>query len=188
MSLWSNTDENISKPKFINPIDLPFTYFVDETEAQQKANKDKGINGAGWWDIREYTDSQGNSRYKTQLLVAMTTPFVVSGDADDDQIVADINPVIIIDSQPTDFLGAGGSITFSVDAYCDPSGNVLYQWQRAAAATPKKFVNLGGQDGFELVLDGFAAPINDGDKYRVVMTSDTGAPKLNSAVATFIYD
>ena len=31
-------------------------------------------------------------------------------------------------------------------------------------------------------------PINDGDKYRVVMTSDTGAPKLNSAVATFIYD
>jgi hypothetical protein len=68
---------------------LEETYFVDETEAQVAANKAIGINGAGWWKIKTYTDAQSVTRYKTELLVAMTVTAAVAGDAPDDTIVAD---------------------------------------------------------------------------------------------------
>jgi hypothetical protein len=64
-------------------------YFVDETEAQVAANKAIGINGAGWWRIRTYTDAQSVTRYKTELLVAMDVTAAVAGDAADDSVVAD---------------------------------------------------------------------------------------------------
>jgi hypothetical protein len=57
-------------------------YFVDETEAAVLANKAIGINGAGWWRIKTYTDSDENTRYKTELLVAMDVTTAVAGDAD----------------------------------------------------------------------------------------------------------
>jgi hypothetical protein len=64
-------------------------YFVDETEAQVAANKAIGINGAGWWRIKTYTDAQSATRYKTELLVAMDVTAAVAGDAADDSVVAD---------------------------------------------------------------------------------------------------
>lgn len=64
-------------------------FFVDETEAQVATNKAKGITGAGWWKIVTYTDAQSATRYKTELLVACSTPFATSGDATDDATVAD---------------------------------------------------------------------------------------------------
>lgn len=64
-------------------------YFVDETEAQVAANKAIGINGAGWWRIKSYTDAQSITRYKTELLVAMDVTAAVAGDAADDSVAAD---------------------------------------------------------------------------------------------------
>lgn len=68
---------------------LDQVYFVDQTEAQVAANKAIGINGAGWWRIKTYTDAQSVTRYKTELLVAMTVTAAVAGDAADDSVVAD---------------------------------------------------------------------------------------------------
>jgi hypothetical protein len=187
MALWSNTDVNGSKPKWIATADLPFTFFVDETEGAKKANKDKGINGAGWWDIREYKDSVGSTRYKTILLVAMSTPAATSGDAADDVTVADIEAVITIGTQPTAQNTSGGSATFSVVATVAPSGTVTYQWQKAVSSANTKFANVVGQTASSIILAGQLAG-NTGDRYRVVISSTTGAVKVNSnaVILTFV--
>ena len=187
MALWSNTDAAESKPKWIATADLPFTFFVDETEAQKKSNKDKGINGAGWWDIREYKDSDGTSRYKTILLVAMTTPFATSADASDDATVADIEAVITIGTQPTTQAITLGAATFAVVATVAPSGTVTYQWQKALASANTKFANIIGQTASSIILSGQTAA-NTGDRYRVVVSSTTGAPKVtsNAVPLTFV--
>jgi hypothetical protein len=187
MALWGNTDATESKPKFVKDADLPFTFFVDEAEAQKKANKDKGINGAGWWDIREYKDSDGTPRYKTILLVAMTTPFATSGDASDDATVADIEAIVTIGTQPTAQNTSAGAATFAVVATVAPSGTVTYQWQKALASKNTKFSDVIGQTAASIILSGQTAA-NTGDRYRVVITSTTGAPKVtsNAVILTFV--
>ena len=187
MALWGNTDAAGSKPKWIATADLPFTFFVDEAEGAKKANHDKGINGAGWWDIREYKDSDGTSRYKTILLVAMSTPVATSGDAADDATVADIEAVITIGTQPTTQAITLGAATFAVVATVAPSGTVTYQWQKALASANTKFANVIGQTASSIILAGQTAA-NTGDRYRVVVTSTTGAVKVtsNAVPLTFV--
>jgi hypothetical protein len=180
-------------PKWILQQDLATTFFVDETEAKLAANHNKGINGAGWWDIREYKDSAGASRAKCLLLVAMTTAAATSGDAADDALVADVNAVVTITVQPTTQAITAGAATLSVTATVAPSGTVTYQWQKALAANNTKFANLinngtvSGALTNSLALTGQLAAAA-GDRYRVVVSSDSGAVKVNSnAVAlTFV--
>lgn len=59
---------------------------VDVTEAGVVANKAKGLGTAGWTRYKTYTDAQGNTRHKAEVLVAMGT---ITGDAADDATVAD---------------------------------------------------------------------------------------------------
>jgi len=186
MSLWSNTDADGSKPKFVATADLPFTFFVDETEGAKKANHDKGINGAGWWDIRTYKDSDGNTRYKTKLLVAMGTTAAVAGDAADDATAADVEAIITIGTQPTTQAITLGAATLSVTATVAPSGTVTYQWQRARVASPTRFANVAAATSSSLVLAGQLAA-NAGDLYRVVVSSDSGAPFVNSAAVALTF-
>ena len=114
-------------PKWINQQDLATTFFVDETEAQQAANHNKGINGAGWWDIKEYKDSSGASRTKCLLLVAMTTANATSGDIVDNSLVASVEALVTITVQPTTQAITAGAATLSVTATVAPSGTVTYQ-------------------------------------------------------------
>ena len=88
-------------PKWIAQQDLATTFFVDQTEANLAANHNKGISGAGWWDIREYKDSSGASRTKCLLLVAMTTANATSGDIADNSLVASVEALVTITVQPT---------------------------------------------------------------------------------------
>lgn len=63
---------------------------VDRTEAGIAANRAKGIQTPGWVSHRTYTDSAGNTRYKTETLVAMRSmTAAVAADANDDDTVAD---------------------------------------------------------------------------------------------------
>lgn len=59
---------------------------VDATEASVAANKAKGLNTAGWTRYKTYTDAQGTTRHKAEVLVAMGT---ITGDAADDSVLAD---------------------------------------------------------------------------------------------------
>lgn len=100
MPLWNKTDELSSAPKFLkDPADFPAessardyfgvnnsenvenAYFVDITEAAVEENRAKGIKTPGWILYNTYTDSNGNVRNKTEVLVPMKVSALNAGDS-----------------------------------------------------------------------------------------------------------
>ena len=76
---------------------MPEVYFIDETEAGVDSNREKGLRTGGWNAYEEYTDQNGQTRRRVEVLVAMGTPQSDAGDAgvtgdtaDEDNVVADI--------------------------------------------------------------------------------------------------
>lgn len=185
MPLHGKTDAEISKPKYLSAADKAKCFFVSTEEALLATNKSKGITGSGWWLINEYTDASGNKRYKSECLVALAVANATSGDAADDATVPDVEVVASISVQPTNQTTVSGAATFSVTGALSGGGSIAYQWQRAAAATPTRFVNVSGATSASLVLAGRTIA-NDGDKYRVVI-SGSGAKALNSSAATLTF-
>ena len=185
MALWGKTDVSGSKPKYLNAADAANTVFVSREEAALKTNHDKGITGAGWWLVNEYKDNSGASRYKSECLVAMSIANSVSGDAADDATVADVEIVITIGAQPTAQSSVSGAATFAVTASAS-TGTVTYQWQRALAATPTRFANVSGATSASLVLSGVVTG-DTGNLYRVVLSSTSGAVKVNSTAAALTF-
>ena len=63
---------------------------INETEAGVASNIAKGLNTAGWVRYNTYTDAQGNTRNKSEVLVAGGSfTAAITGDAADDSTVAD---------------------------------------------------------------------------------------------------
>lgn len=78
MPLWSNTDVNASKPKYLNTSDRnnnnANVYGVDSVQASVANTANQKFHGAhqGWVKIiPEYTDSSGQVRRKSETLVVM---------------------------------------------------------------------------------------------------------------------
>lgn len=185
MALWGKTDASGSAPKFIDLNNYPAgtqLIFVDATEVGLDANKKKGLTNAGWWLFREYNDNNGDVRRWAECLVAMSIAAADSGDQADDVTAADVNAAITISGQPTNQTASAGAATFTVTATVAPSGTVTYQWQVAAAGT-NRFSNISGATSASLALTGLVAGDN-GKKYRVQLTSTSGAPKVTSDAAT----
>jgi hypothetical protein len=161
--------------------------FVDETEAGLAANKERGITAPGWWAYRTYTDNAGNTRHKAEHLMILTNAEANADETlSDDTIAADVQALITISAQPTDQSTVSGAATFSVTAACDNSGTVTFQWQKKAAGSTR-YVNVAGATSASLALTGQTAS-EDGDKYRVKLNADVGAPEVISDVATLTYD
>lgn len=187
MPLWGKTDAEASKPKFVNLANYPEgtqLVFVDETEAQVESNKTKGITGAGWYLYREYTDSNGQVRYKTELLVSMATPAATAGDAADDTTVPDATVTVAISVQPANQTTTLGAATFSVTAALTPAGTVTYQWQKKAV-NDTRWAIVSGATSASLVLASQTSA-NNGDQYRVVV-GGAGAKKVTSSSATLTF-
>ena len=187
MPLWGKTDATPSRPKWINLSTYPAgtqIVFVDETEAQQEANKKKGITGAGWWLFHEYTDSNGVVRYKTENVVHLAVTAASAGDASDDTVAADINAVVTISVQPANQTTAAGAATFGVTAAVTPSGTLTYQWQ--VKAPNGRWTSVAGATSATLALTGKVAG-DTGTQYRVVIGSSNGAPKVTSNAATLTF-
>lgn len=183
MALWGKTDAEISKPKYLSDADKANAVFVSAEEAVLKTNKDKGILGAGWWLVKEYTDSSGTTRYKSEHLIAMTIANAVSGDATDDAKVADVEVVIAISSQVADQTAVAGEATFAVVATVT-TGTLSYQWQKKETAQGSRWTNIAGATDSSLVLTGLTDVADNGDQYRVVLGSSSGAAKVTSSAAT----
>lgn len=165
-------------PTYLSLADARNTVFVSQEEAALATNKAKGITGAGWWLTTSYVDSSGATRYKSENLVAISVANAVSGDAEDDAVVADVEVTITISGQPTAQTTVDGGATFSVTASAS-SGSISYQWQRALVATPTRFTNIAGATSASRAVTGQVAG-NTGDLYRVVVGSDAGAVKVTS--------
>ena len=185
MALWGKTDANGSKPKYLSAADAAKAVFVSAEEAVLKTNKDKGILGAGWWLVNQYTDADGKARYKSECLVAMSVANATSGDAADDATVADVNVTITISAQPANQTTVSGGATFAVTATAS-TGSVTYQWQKKAAAAGARWANVTGATSASLALTGQTSAAT-GDQYRVVIGSDSGAVKVTSDVATLTF-
>lgn len=184
MALWGMTDAEVSRPKHINLNNYPAgtqLVFVDATEAATETNKSKGIKGPGWYLYNEYTDSDGQVRYKTELVVAMSIAAADAGDAVDDLTVPDVEVLVAITAQPTDQTAVAGAATFSVTATLNPAGTLTYQWQsKAAGAT--RWSNVTGATSTSLALTGLVEA-DSGTQYRVVV-GGAGAKKVTSSSAT----
>jgi hypothetical protein len=186
MALWGKTDADASRPKFLNSDDLAKCVFVDATEAQQKANHDRGLNGAGWWLYNTYTDQDGTTRYKSVLLVAMSETAAAAGDRADDTKAADAAYTITIDTAPANQNTSTGGATFSVTASVTAGGGALsYQWQKKAVGS-SKWTNVSGATSASLALTGQTSG-NTGDQYRVKVNSAGGAAEVVSSVATLTF-
>ena len=160
--------------------------FVDETEAGLAANKERGITAPGWWAYRTYTDGAGNTRHKAEHLMFLTNAEANADETlSDDTIAADVQATIPISAQPTDQSTASGAATFSVTAACDNSGTVTFQWQKKTAGSPR-YVNVSGATSASLALTGQTAS-EDGDKYRVKLNADVGAPEVISDAVTLTF-
>lgn len=183
MALWGKTDATGSKPKYLSSADAANAVFVSAEEAVLKTNKDKGILGAGWWLVKEFTDADGKPRYKSELLVAMSVANATSGDAADDAKVADVEVTITIDTQPTNQTASAGAATFSVTATAS-SGTLTYQWQKKESTAGSRWANVSGATSASLALTGLTTGADNGDQYRVVLGSSSGAVKATSNAVT----
>ena len=161
--------------------------FVDEQEAQLTENKDRGINGPGWWAYHTYSQG-GVTRHKARMLCFLTNPDLNANETQsDDAIAADYT--IVIDSQP-----AAASVTapaaaqFVVAASTTPAGGTLtFQWQESTDGGTI-FANLteaGVYSGTTAsTLDISDSTGLDTYQYRVVVSNTGASTDVTSDAAT----
>lgn len=190
MALWGKTDTTASIPKYLTDDEKANAVFVSAEEAALQTNKSKGILGAGWWILKESTGSNGEIRYKTEHLVAMSIANSISGDAADDAKVADVEVAAVITHQPaidTEFTFNASTLTLVANATVNV-GTLTYQWQKKEKTPGARWTNISGATNnmYDVVAPLSAA--NEGEEYRYILGSTSGAKKITSnpfLLATF---
>ena len=187
MSLYGKDDSNANKAKagigIAASSQAKQTIFIDDTEAALAENKARGLNAPGWWSYYTYTDCEGNTRHKAEMLVTIADPEANSSETQsDDSVAADEAVIITINTQPaTQAVAVGDPLALSVAAIATPPGDasvLTYQWQKLSAAN--RWTNIGAnQPTYD--VDPYAA--TDAGSYRVKLTSTNGAPEIISATA-----
>lgn len=161
---------------------------VDVTEEAQTEAKAKGIAHAGWVRYYTYTDSEGNVRNKSEVLVAGGS---ITGDQADDTFLPD--GTITIGTQPSSISGAAASFTgtFGVVATVSPAASLAYQWQVSTdgGTTFNNVTNGGVYSGATtatLTLTSAAKATYNNYKFRCVVSANGDTP-VTSAAATLVY-
>ena len=204
MSLYGNDDSNANKTKAGIGIgassQAKTVVFIDDTEAQLKSNKDRGLNAPGWWSYFTYTDSHGKTRHKAEQLVYIAKPEANSAETQsDDTIGADVLETITLTSgnQPANSTSSSGAGTFAVTVSVDQSGTPAYVWQRQTA-TGNRWTNIAANTDTgityanfttaTLAYSGLAGDTLDGYKYRVKVTTSKGATEvISNGAATLTF-
>ena len=187
MSLYGKDDSNANKAKAGRGIapssQAKQTIFIDDTEAALAENKARGLNAPGWWSYYTYTDCEGNTRHKAEMLVTIADPEANSSETQsDDSVAADEAVLITINTQPaTQAVAVGDPLALSVSAISTPPGDssaMQYQWQKLSAAG--RWANIGAnQPTYD--VDPYA--VENAGSYRVKLTSTNGAAEVISATA-----
>lgn len=196
MSLYGRTDSNVDLDKALKALGCAYSsdydiLFVDETEAQLSENKARGIVGPGYWAYLTYTDADGNTRHKSELIVALAGADINANETQaDDTDLADVTSSISIDTQPADQTEAEGDpAAFSVVA-TPTIGDIIYLWQRKSG-TSGRWTNITGTLDGSVYSDFTADTLLisdvtglDGYEYRVKLTSTDGAVEVISEAAS----
>ena len=183
MSLYGRTDSNANVTKAGRGIaatsQAKQVIFVDETEAQLEANKERGLNAPGWWSYFSYTDASGATRHKAEQMV-----FVANADGTetqaDDATAADVAVLITINSLPASVaLPEGQALSIVLDAISTPPGDaslLSYQWQKKSG---RRWVDIAGATNTTYDVAAYVEA-NDAGQYRVKINSSNGAPEVIS--------
>lgn len=180
MALWGKVDQAADKPSYLTAAEKSATVGVSVAEAQTPANIAKGLNTPGWVKYSTYTDAQGNTRHKSEVLVAISS---LSGDAADDAIAVD--PVITIATQPANVsVTSPADLTFTVVASANNGGTLSYAWEVStdSGATWAAVVDADTTGATLNVTDADTEYVT-GNQFRVVISS-TGAADVTSNAAT----
>ena len=204
MSLYGNDDSNANKTKAGIGIgassQAKTVVFIDDTEAQLKSNKDRGLNAPGWWSYFTYTDSHGKTRHKAEQLVYIAKPEANSAETQsDDTIGADVLETITLTSgnQPANSTSSSGAGTFAVTVSVDQSGTPAYVWQRQTA-TGNRWTNIAANTDTGITYANFTTATLaysslggdtlDGYKYRCKVTTSKGATEvITNGAATLTF-
>lgn len=185
MALWGKTDVEGSKPKYLSDTlrndqtvsDKDATNGVSVTEASNSTNIGKGLNTPGWVEYRTYTDSQGNTRNKSEVLVAISS---ITGDSDSLPPV----PTITIGTQPSNASAiSGNTASFTAAATITNSATLSYQWQKQEGGAGA-WANVSGATSASYTTGNLTVASDNNDKYRVVVSGTLGAVSVNSTAAT----
>jgi hypothetical protein len=185
MSLYGRTDSNANVTKAGRGIaatsQAKQVIFVDETEAQLEANKERGLNAPGWWSYFTYTDSSGATRHKAEQMVFIANPDGTETQADDAQ-AADVAVTIAIGTQPADTaVAVGAQLDLTVVATGTPPGDaslLSFQWQKKSG---NRYTNIAGATAATFTVATYAA--TDAGTYRVKINSSNGAKEVISDAA-----
>lgn len=178
MSLWTMTDNEAGKPKYLSDelrneqtvSDLDATVGVD---AAEKVNVTSAQH-AGWVTVRTYTDQHGNTRTKSETLVAGGS---MTGDNDT------IAPEITISGQPSaTSVVEPATATFSVTATRTGTGTLTYQWQKQEGGAGD-WAAITGATSNTYTTGATTVADDNGDKYRVVVSLAGAESVTSTAVA-----
>jgi len=187
MSLYGRTDSDTNKAKagigVAASAQAKQTIFIDDTEAALAENKARGLNAPGWWSYFTYTDCEGNTRHKAEMLVTIAGPDLNSNETQaDDAAAADVSVVIAIQSEPADTaVTVGAALQLVLAATATPPGDasvLTFQWQKKSG---KKWANVAGATNTTFDIATYAD--TDAGSYRVKINSTNGATEKISAVA-----
>ena len=187
MSLYGRTDSNANKAKagigVAATSQAKQTIFIDDTEAALAENKARGLNAPGWWSYYTFTDCDGNTRHKADMLVTIAGPDLNSNETQaDDAAAADVSVLIDIQTQPVDTaVAVGAALQLVLAATATPPGDasvLTFQWQKKSG---KKWNNVSGATATTFDVATYAT--TDAGSYRVKINSTNGATEKISAVA-----
>jgi hypothetical protein len=187
MSLYGRTDSNANKAKagigVAASAQAKQTIFIDDTEAALAENKARGLNAPGWWSYFTYTDCEGNTRHKAEMLVTIAGPDLNANETQaDDAAAADVSVLIDIQTQPADTaVAVGAALQLVLAATATPPGDasvLTFQWQKKSG---KKWANVAGATNTTFDIATYAD--TDAGSYRVKINSTNGATEKISAVA-----
>ena len=190
MSLYGRTDSNDNKAKAgrgVSPSSqAKQILFIDNTEAALAENKARGLNAPGWWSYFTYTDGEGHTRHKAEMLVTIAGPDANANETQaDDAAAADVSVVITINAQPapTTAVIVGQPLNLVADAISTPPGDaseLQYQWQKKSG---RRWVNIGAN---QPTYDVGAYAESDAGSYRCKLTTTTGAKEVITDTAVVL--
>jgi len=161
---------------------------VDATETVQTEARAKGIGHAGWVRYHTYTDAQGNTRNKSEVMVAGGS---ITGDQADDTTLPD--GTITIGTNPASVASAATPYTgtFTVAATALPTASLSYQWQVSTngGTSFTNVTNAGvytGATTATLTLTSAAKVTYNNYQYRCNVSA-TGYTTVTSTAATLVY-
>lgn len=182
MALWGNEDKAADKPKYLSTADKNATVGVDVAEAKDSTNIAKGINTPGWVKYTTYTDANGATRNKSEVIVAMSS---ITGDND----TIDPDPVITIDTQPTAAsVTSPADVVFTVAASTNKDPVTLsYNWEVSTdgGSTWADTVDADGSAATLTVVSTDAEYLT-GNQFRVTVSATGATPVTSNAVAATI--